>query len=50
MTFIKLADYLFTRLRQLGVGSIHGIPGGFNFDLQITSSHQGYDGPATPTS
>ncbi|KAH7215425.1 thiamine diphosphate-binding protein [Fusarium oxysporum] len=25
MTFIKLADYLFTRLRQLGVGSIHGL-------------------------
>ncbi|KAK2125404.1 thiamine diphosphate-binding protein [Fusarium oxysporum II5] len=31
MTFIKLADYLFTRLRQLGVGSIHGIPAGLRW-------------------
>lgn len=24
---IKLAEYLFTRLRQLGVGAVHGVPG-----------------------
>ena len=24
---IKLAEYLFTRLRQLGVGSVFGVPG-----------------------
>jgi pyruvate decarboxylase len=23
----KLAEYLFTRLRQLGVGAVHGVPG-----------------------
>ncbi|KAM0548845.1 hypothetical protein ACHAPJ_009701 [Fusarium lateritium] len=33
MTSIKLAEYLFTRLRQLGVGSIHGVPGDFNLHL-----------------
>lgn len=33
MTSIKLADYLFARLRQLGVGSVHGVPGDFNLDL-----------------
>ena len=27
---IDLAEYLFTRLRQLGVGSIHGVPGDYN--------------------
>ncbi|KAK5104478.1 hypothetical protein LTS08_002368 [Lithohypha guttulata] len=30
---VKLADYLFTRLRQLGVGSIHGVPGDYNLTL-----------------
>jgi len=30
---IKLADYLFTRLRQLGVGSIFGVPGDYNLRL-----------------
>jgi pyruvate decarboxylase len=29
----KLADYLFTRLRQLGVESIFGVPGDFNLQL-----------------
>ncbi|KAI1433794.1 thiamine diphosphate-binding protein [Xylaria sp. CBS 124048] len=30
---IKLADYLFTRLKQLGIDSIHGVPGDFNLNL-----------------
>lgn len=30
---IKLADYLFTRLRQLGVDSAFGVPGDFNLRL-----------------
>lgn len=30
---IKLADYLFTRLRQLGVNSIFGVPGDYNLRL-----------------
>lgn len=30
---ISLAEYLFTRLRQLGVGAVHGVPGDFNLDL-----------------
>jgi pyruvate decarboxylase len=30
---IKLAEYLFTRLHQLGVGSIHGVPGDYNLTL-----------------
>ncbi|KAL7620319.1 hypothetical protein AAE478_009313 [Parahypoxylon ruwenzoriense] len=30
---IKLADYLFTRLKQLGVGAIHGVPGDYNLTL-----------------
>ncbi|KAM6513168.1 hypothetical protein FALCPG4_015633 [Fusarium falciforme] len=30
---IKLAEYLFARLRQLGVGSVHGVPGDYNLDL-----------------
>ena len=29
----KLAEYLFERLRQLGVGSIHGVPGDYNLTL-----------------
>ena len=29
----KLAEYLFHRLAQLGVGSIHGIPGDYNLTL-----------------
>ncbi|KAF4969340.1 hypothetical protein FSARC_3415 [Fusarium sarcochroum] len=33
MASIKLAEYLFARLRQLGVGSIHGVPGDFNLKL-----------------
>lgn len=24
---IKLAEYLFTRVKQLGAGAIHGVPG-----------------------
>lgn len=30
---VKLAEYLFERLRQLGVGSIHGVPGDYNLTL-----------------
>lgn len=30
---IKLAEYLFRRLVQLGIGSIHGVPGDYNLDL-----------------
>ncbi|KAK7739815.1 hypothetical protein SLS62_011204 [Diatrype stigma] len=30
---IKLAEYLFTRLKQLGVESVHGVPGDFNLTL-----------------
>ena len=30
---IPLAEYLFTRLRQLGVESIHGVPGDYNLAL-----------------
>ncbi|KAK1982856.1 thiamine pyrophosphate enzyme [Colletotrichum cereale] len=30
---VKLAEYLFTRLHQLGVGAIHGVPGDFNLHL-----------------
>lgn len=30
---INLAEYLFTRLRQLGVSAIHGVPGDYNLEL-----------------
>ncbi|KAM0287960.1 hypothetical protein ACHAQH_000027 [Verticillium albo-atrum] len=30
---IKLAEYIFARLRQLGVGSVHGVPGDYNLEL-----------------
>lgn len=30
---VQLAKYLFTRLRQLGVGSVHGVPGDYNLTL-----------------
>ncbi|OAA38311.1 pyruvate decarboxylase [Metarhizium rileyi] len=30
---VKLAEYLFTRLRQLGVESVHGVPGDFNLTM-----------------
>ncbi|KAI1131423.1 thiamine diphosphate-binding protein [Nemania abortiva] len=30
---IKLAEYLFTRLKQLGIGAVHGVPGDFNLTL-----------------
>lgn len=33
MPSIKLAEYLFSRLRQLGIGSIHGVPGDYNLNL-----------------
>lgn len=29
-TPVPLASYLFTRLRQLGVRSMHGVPGDYN--------------------
>lgn len=33
MATVPLSDYLFQRLRQLGVGSVHGVPGDFNLTL-----------------
>ncbi|KAF4123734.1 pyruvate decarboxylase [Geosmithia morbida] len=30
---VKVAEYLFRRLSQLGVGSVHGVPGDFNLTL-----------------
>ncbi|KAJ9661682.1 hypothetical protein H2198_001858 [Neophaeococcomyces mojaviensis] len=30
---VKLAEYLFTRLKQLGVEAIHGVPGDYNLHL-----------------
>ncbi|KAK2592291.1 hypothetical protein QQS21_010011 [Conoideocrella luteorostrata] len=33
MAPVKLAEYLFTRLRQLGVDSVHGVPGDFNLTM-----------------
>lgn len=30
---MKLAEYLFTRLKQLGLGSMHGVPGDYNLTL-----------------
>lgn len=30
---LKLAEYLFSRLVQLGIGSVHGVPGDFNLTL-----------------
>ncbi|KAF2621420.1 thiamine pyrophosphate enzyme [Macroventuria anomochaeta] len=30
---VKLAEYLFTRLNQLGASAVHGVPGDFNLDL-----------------
>jgi pyruvate decarboxylase len=30
---IKLAEYLFTRLKKLGIGAVHGVPGDYNLDL-----------------
>jgi pyruvate decarboxylase len=30
---MKAAEYLFARLRQLGVGSVHGVPGDYNLTL-----------------
>lgn len=30
---VNLADYLFARLKQLGVESVHGVPGDFNLTL-----------------
>lgn len=30
---ISLAEYLFTRLRQLGVRGLHGVPGDYNLEL-----------------
>lgn len=30
---VKLAEYLFQRLVQLGIGSVHGVPGDFNLTL-----------------
>ncbi len=27
---VTVAEYLFTRLRQLGIRSVHGLPGDFN--------------------
>lgn len=30
---VKLAEYLFTRLKQLGIGAVHGVPGDYNLNL-----------------
>ncbi|CAG9961937.1 unnamed protein product [Clonostachys byssicola] len=30
---MKVAEYLFARLRQLGIDSVHGVPGDYNLDL-----------------
>lgn len=30
---IDLADYLFRRLHQLGIGSVHGVPGDYTLTL-----------------
>ncbi|KAI0429893.1 thiamine diphosphate-binding protein [Xylaria sp. FL1042] len=30
---LKLAEYLFARLKQLGIGAVHGVPGDFNLTL-----------------
>ncbi|KAI0404760.1 thiamine diphosphate-binding protein [Xylaria palmicola] len=30
---VKLAEYLFTRLKQLGIEAVHGVPGDFNLVL-----------------
>ncbi|KAH8156714.1 hypothetical protein CIB48_g11533 [Xylaria polymorpha] len=30
---IQLAEYLFKRLKQLGIGAVHGVPGDFNLTL-----------------
>ncbi|KAI1757599.1 thiamine diphosphate-binding protein [Xylaria castorea] len=30
---VQLAEYLFTRLKQLGIGAVHGVPGDFNLTL-----------------
>lgn len=30
---IKIAEYLFTRLHQLGLRSVHGVPGDYNLTL-----------------
>jgi pyruvate decarboxylase len=31
--YVKLAEYLFTRLRQLGIRTVHGVSGDFNLTL-----------------
>ncbi|KAL1855037.1 hypothetical protein Plec18170_004451 [Paecilomyces lecythidis] len=33
MPLIEVAGYLFHRLRQMGVGSVHGVPGDYNLTL-----------------
>lgn len=33
MATVTLAEYLFQRLRQLGVGSVHGVPGDYNLEM-----------------
>ena len=33
MSTIKLAEYIFTRLKQLGIEAVHGVPGDFNLSL-----------------
>ena len=40
---VPLAEYLFTRLRQLGVESIHGVPGDYNLALLDYVVPQGLD-------
>lgn len=38
---VKLAEYLFTRLRQLGIKGIHGVPGDYNLTLLDYVTPQG---------
>lgn len=33
MSEILLAEYLFRRLRQLGIGAVHGVPGDYSLAL-----------------
>ncbi|QIW95186.1 hypothetical protein AMS68_000704 [Peltaster fructicola] len=40
---IALADYLLTRLRQLGIEAIHGVPGDYNLELLDHVEDQGFN-------
>lgn len=38
---ITLARYLWARLREIGVGSVHGVPGDYNLNLLDSISSEG---------